>query len=169
MVNCNYENFGCMGGYLLTSIDYLMVEGTVSSTCKAYQGERSRCDYRCDQGLHEKDPYEKYYCSVGSLKILTEVEDMKREISTNGPMMFGLMIYEDFMNYNKGIYKHITGDVVSGHAMKAIGYGVDEKEGLYWIMQNQWTEEWGDKGFIKIKAGEIGIDAVGLSCMPDLI
>ena len=23
MVNCNYENYGCAGGYLMTSIDYL--------------------------------------------------------------------------------------------------------------------------------------------------
>ena len=30
MVDCNYENYGCMGGYLITSIDYLMVEGAVS-------------------------------------------------------------------------------------------------------------------------------------------
>lgn len=48
--------------------------------------------------------------------------------------------------------------------MKLIGYGVDGKEGLYWILQNQWSEDWGDRGYIKIKAGEIGIDSVGLSC-----
>ena len=37
MVNCNYENYGCMGGYLITSIDYLMVEGAVSNTCMPYE------------------------------------------------------------------------------------------------------------------------------------
>ena len=30
MVNCNYENYGCLGGYLITSIDYLVVEGAVT-------------------------------------------------------------------------------------------------------------------------------------------
>jgi cathepsin B len=82
--------------------------------------------------------------------------------------MVSLMIYEDFLNYDKGIYKHTAGKLVGGHAMKMIGYGQDETEGLYWVLQNQWTDDWGDKGFIKIKAGEIGIDSVALSCMPDL-
>ena len=30
MVNCNYENYGCSGGYLINSVDYLMVEGAVT-------------------------------------------------------------------------------------------------------------------------------------------
>lgn len=33
MVNCNYENYGCLGGYLMTSVDYLMVEGAVPQSC----------------------------------------------------------------------------------------------------------------------------------------
>ncbi len=50
--------------------------------------------------------------------------------------MVSLMIYEDFLNYDKGIYKHTAGKLVGGHAMKMIGYGQDETEGLYWVLQN---------------------------------
>jgi len=46
--------------------------------------------------------------------------------------MMGLQIYEDFMNYGGGIYRQIVGENMGGHAMKLIGYGVDEKYGLYW-------------------------------------
>ena len=53
--------------------------------------------------------------------------------------------------------------------MKLVGYGEDEKVGLYWILQNQWTIEWGEQGFVRVKAGEIGIDSVALSCLPDII
>ena len=53
--------------------------------------------------------------------------------------------------------------------MKLIGYGTDDQEGLFWLLQNQWTEEWGEKGFVRIKHGEIGIDSVALSCIPDLV
>ena len=133
MVNCNYENFGCMGGYLMTSLDYLQIEGAVSNTCVPYEFERGSCSYRCaDPKSHET--YDKYYCSMGSLRILTTYEDIKREISTNGPMMFGLEIYEDFMSYSEGVYVHHVGELVGGHAMKAIGYGEDQEEGLYWIL-----------------------------------
>lgn len=83
-------------------------------------------------------------------------------------MMMGLRIYEDFMSYASGIYKFTFGELVGGHAMKLIGYGEDSKEGLYWVLQNQWTDDWGEMGYIKIKAGEIGIDAVAMSCEPDL-
>lgn len=53
--------------------------------------------------------------------------------------------------------------------MKLVGWGTDPKVGHYWELQNQWTEEWGEGGFLRIKAGEIGIDSVALACMPDLV
>ena len=47
-------------------------------------------------------------------------------------MLMGLQIYEDFMNYEEGIYKQTWGGPIGGHAMKVIGYGEDPVEGLYW-------------------------------------
>jgi len=47
-------------------------------------------------------------------------------------MLMGLQIMEDFINYDSGIYKHVTGLQVGGHAMKLLGWGTDEEEGLYW-------------------------------------
>jgi C1A family cysteine protease len=47
--------------------------------------------------------------------------------------------------------------MVGGHAIKMIGWGHDDEEGgdgsLFWICQNQWSEAWGEKGFLKVKAG----------------
>jgi len=132
MVNCNYENFGCMGGYLMTTIDYLQTEGLVSNECVPYMGDRGMCTYRCsDDG---KSSYDKYYCAVGSLSVLTSYEQIMMELISNGPLMLGLRIFEDFMNYEHGVYKYTTGDEIGGHAMKLIGYGYDDLEGLYWVM-----------------------------------
>lgn len=100
---------------------------------------------------------------------MTSNAEIMHELIENGPLMLGLEIFEDFLNYSEGIYKYTTGMMVGGHAMKLIGWGMDENEGLYWQMQNQWTSEWGENGYVKIKAGEVGIDSVGLSCMPDLV
>lgn len=130
MVNCNYENYGCMGGYLITSVDYLMVEGAVSNKCVPYTGTSEMCGYRCsDAG---KTKYDKYYCKPGTISIAVTYDEIKRELINNGPMLMGLQIMEDFMNYKSGVYKHVTGEVIGGHAMKVIGWGQDEKEGLYW-------------------------------------
>jgi cathepsin B len=130
MVNCNFENFGCIGGYLTNTIDYLQTEGLVASECVKYQEAVGMCSYRCDEGASEIA--ERYYCKVGSMKIATTFEEIMEDLYKHGPMMVGMMIYEDFMNYESGIYKQITGDVIGGHAMKLLGYGHDEVEGLYW-------------------------------------
>jgi cathepsin B len=71
---------------------------------------------------------------LGSLKVVTKTDEIKKELKENGPMMMGLRIYEDFMSYASGIYKFTFGELVGGHAMKLIGYGEDSKEGLYWVL-----------------------------------
>lgn len=72
---------------------------------------------------------------------------------TNGPMMVGLSVYEDLMNYKEGVYEYTTGKQVGGHAIKIIGWGHTEKNELFWVCQNQWGQTWGMNGYINIKAG----------------
>lgn len=115
----------------MTTIDYLQIEGLVSRECQPYTGKDRQCHYRCDNPVEE---WRKYYCEIGSLKVLTTHDEIKADLRKNGPLMMGLRIYEDFLNYESGIYKQVSGEMVGGHAMKLIGYGEDETEGLYWIL-----------------------------------
>jgi cathepsin B len=91
------------------------------------------------------------------MKIMSNFEAIQRELFTNGPMMVGLSVYEDFTHYKTGVYAHVAGEMVGGHAIKMIGWGHDDEEGgdgsLFWICQNQWSEEWGEQGFVRVKAG----------------
>ena len=48
MVNCDFENSGCSGGYMVNAIDFLMTEGTVTYGCKPYLNILDFCDSRCD-------------------------------------------------------------------------------------------------------------------------
>jgi len=74
MVNCNYMNYGCEGGYLVTSVDYLMVEGGVPEQCVPYIDTMKNCSYRCDIG--GRSGYEKYYCKPGTLAIAVTQEEI---------------------------------------------------------------------------------------------
>ena len=166
LVACDFENFGCNGGLLVNTVDFLQTEGVASEECMPYQDVDTSCQFKC---INPTKEYTKYYCRSGSLKILSDYEDIQRELYTNGPMMVGLSVYEDFTSYKNGTYKHVAGEMVGGHAIKLIGWGHDEKDGsLFWVCQNQWSEKWGMNGFINVKAGEIGLDSMAVACDPDI-
>jgi len=49
------------------------------------------------------------------------------------------------MNYDSGVYYHVSGRVEGGHAVKIIGWGHDNASGLdYWICANSWNTSWGE-------------------------
>ena len=51
-----------------------------------------------------------------------------------------------------GVYQHVSGDYAGGHAVKILGWGV-ENDTPYWLIANSWNEDWGDKGYFKILRG----------------
>ncbi|RWR94162.1 cathepsin B [Cinnamomum micranthum f. kanehirae] len=56
----------------------------------------------------------------------------------------GVVTEEDFAHYKSGVYKHITGYVLGGHAVKLIGWGTTDDGDDYWLLANQWNRSWGD-------------------------
>jgi len=69
------------------------------------------------------------------------------------------------MSYQKGIYHYTTGSFLGGHAVKIVGWGVEQGT-EYWLIANSWSTSWGEKGFFRIKTGEVGIAGTGYSCSP---
>ena len=64
------------------------------------------------------------------------------EIYTNGPVEGTFEVYTDFMSYKSGVYKHTTGSLEGGHAIKIIGWGTENGTD-YWLICNSWTVTWG--------------------------
>lgn len=81
------------------------------------------------------------------------------EIMTNGPVEAAFDVYADFVSYKSGVYQHVSGGLLGGHAIKMLGWGV-ENNTPYWLIANSWNPTWGDKGYFKIKRGtnECGIE-----------
>lgn len=64
-------------------------------------------------------------------------------------METGFEIFEDFFSYSDGIYHHVSGESVGGHAVKILGWG--SENGIdFWICANSWGENWGENGFFRI-------------------
>lgn len=46
---------------------------------------------------------------------------------------------------SSGVYQHVSGSAVGGHAIKVLGWG--EENGVpYWLCANSWNTDWGDNG-----------------------
>jgi len=109
----------------------------------------------------DKHKGKKSYTIVGE-------ENMKAELSTNGPFEVAFQVYADFMSYSSGIYHHQSGSYEGGHAVKLIGYG--EENGVkFWTCANSWDVTWGEKGFFRIRRGndECGIESQAWAGIPE--
>ncbi|KAK4710680.1 hypothetical protein R3W88_005193 [Solanum pinnatisectum] len=58
---------------------------------------------------------------VNAYMISSDPYSIMTEVYKNGPVEVALNVYEDFAHYKSGVYKHITGEYIGGHAVKLIG------------------------------------------------
>jgi len=87
-------------------------------------------------------------------------DKIRHEIFKHGPVEAAFTVFADFLTYKSGVYEHKAGEQLGGHAIKIMGWGVEDgKE--YWLVANSWNEDWGDKGTFKIARGqdECGIES----------
>ncbi|KAI2548815.1 cathepsin B, partial [Homo sapiens] len=66
-----------------------------------------------------------------------------------------------------GVYQHVTGEMMGGHAIRILGWGV-ENGTPYWLVANSWNTDWGDNGFFKILRGQdhCGIESEVVAGIP---
>ena len=59
---------------------------------------------------------------------------MQRELMTHGPFEVGFEVFSDFSSYKNGTYSRSPGATGpgGGHAVKLVGWGVDERGVAYW-------------------------------------
>ena len=82
---------------------------------------------------------------------------------TNGPVEVSFDVYEDFINYKQGVYIQTSGKFLGGHAVKAVGWGIDNGN-EYWIIANSWGTAWGEQGFVRFGTEQyLGIEESGIA------
>merc|ERR1711881_60142 len=80
-------------------------------------------------------------------------------IMAGGPVETAFTCYDEFENYVSGIYHVVKKKGPGGHAVKIVGWGV-ENGVKYWKVANSWNPYWGEKGYFRIRRGnnECGIE-----------
>ena len=66
------------------------------------------------------------------------------------------------MQYESGIYNHISGTLLGGHDVVIIGWGIEDGT-KYWIAQNSWGKDWGEQGYFRIVEGICKFDEQGIA------
>jgi cathepsin B len=171
---CSTCGFGCEGGWPIKAWKYFKDNGLPTGglygdnkTCQPYkfppcdhhvsgeygpcQGdfETPKCEKTCVNGATYK---EDLWYGESAYSIPKNEEAIKTEIYNHGSVGAAFTVYEDWVNYKSGVYKYTKGKQLGGHAVKIIGWGVENGD-KYWLVANSWNKGWGDNGFFKIRRG----------------
>lgn len=67
------------------------------------------------------------------------------------------------------MYQHVIGNQLGGHAVKILGWGVEDGVS-YWLAANSWGKEWGEGGYFKILRGvnHVGVESNVVAGLPKL-
>ncbi|KAI6655572.1 Cathepsin B [Oopsacas minuta] len=161
LIACDTASNGCEGGYLLSTWKYLQNIGAVESDCYKYSfltkvfGFSGMCqlNWYGDYCPSNKSKEPTFYTSIGAYQLTSDVATIQKEIYMYGSVEAGLQVYSDFLHYKSGVYSHVYGRSVGGHAVKMVGWGSDDGVD-YWIIANSWGSNWGNLGgYFKIKRG----------------
>ncbi|KAH9624616.1 hypothetical protein KSS87_010319 [Heliosperma pusillum] len=170
---------GCDGGTPIYAWRYLVHHGVVTAECDPYFDTEGcshpgcepgyptpKCEKKCTNG-NQLWKQSKHY-SQNAYRVKSDPHDIMAELYKNGPVEVAFDVYEDFAHYKSGVYKHITGEYLGGHAVKLIGWGTSADGEDYWLLANQWNRSWGDDGYFMIKRGtnECGIEEDVVAGLP---
>lgn len=169
LVSCDSSDMGCQGGRIPYAWKFMESKGLVTDKCFPYgagSGQAPQCTDSCADGTS----FNKVWKAKSGYAV-TGVENIQKEIMTNGPVQTGFMVYKSFMTYKSGVYSKHFWELLpkGGHAVKIIGWGVEEGTDYWWVA-NSWTDTWGLKGFFKIKRGDnqCNIESDVYAGMPDV-
>ncbi|XP_054282247.1 cathepsin B-like [Macrosteles quadrilineatus] len=181
---CHTCGFGCNGGFPGMAWRYWVHSGLVSGGsygsnqgCIPYEiapcehhvngtrppcaegGKTPKCEKKCQASYNVDYKKDKHY-GQKAYSVEGEEKQIQVEIMRNGPVEGAFSVYEDFVQYKSGVYKHVAGRMLGGHAIRILGWG-EENGSPYWLVANSWNSDWGDHGYFKILRGsdECGIES----------
>jgi hypothetical protein len=134
------------GWYFVPALSYAQHSGVPDEACFPYD--------LSDGQSHPCPDRDKRIIKITGWRTILNASQAKEWISTRGPLMSGMSVYDDFFYYQKGVYRSVYGGYVGDHAICIVGY---DDAGGYWICKNSWGPVWGEKGWFKIAYGDCGV------------
>ncbi|KAK6049558.1 papain family cysteine protease [Cooperia oncophora] len=105
--------------------------------------EHRICKKYCEYGYGKRYSKDKIY-ATSAYAVPSDEEAIRAEIYNKGPVQASFTVFEDFVHYKNGVYVNTGGKKQGGHAVKIIGWGV-ENGTKYWTIANSWNTDWGEE------------------------
>jgi C1A family cysteine protease len=134
----------CSSGWKMSNaISFLEASGIPDEPCFPYASSDGS-DLSCN-----------LTCSDVSSRLITKITTSRpskgyidisaiKHAVMKGPVLANLILYEDLQYYKSGVYKHLKGNKLGGHAVSIVGWNDDTSS---WIVQNSWGSKWGEAGY----------------------
>mmetsp|Transcript_27431 Transcript_27431/g.49434 ORF Transcript_27431/g.49434 Transcript_27431/m.49434 type:complete len:336 (-) Transcript_27431:25-1032(-) len=160
LISCAYNNHGCAGGLTANAWGDVLKQGIATEDCLNYTSgntfEMPACPSKCADGSRVQ------LYNITSVVRYNNPKSIQMGILTEGPIEAQFLVFQDFMSYKGGIYKHVSGGFIGGHAIRIVGWG-NEDGTDYWIVANSWSTSWGEKGYFRIAWDQCGISSQGIA------
>jgi len=145
----------CKGGWKLSeAVAFVTNRGAADAACMSYQSGQTGADTPCANACN---PDQQRLQKVTSVERPTtgfvDVEKIKRALM-HGPLLSSMILYEDFMFYGQGVYRHTEGRGIGSHAVMIIGW--DDSQNA-WIGRNSMGTRWGLKGDFLIARDDVSL------------
>ena len=156
ILNCAVGS--CQGGDAGDAYRLAYSVGIPDRTCQAYEGKKKNCDkvgicMDCNQDYcWAVTSYRRVF--VEEYGEVQGIDSMKAEIFARGPITCFMVMTEEFMNYDGGIFVEHDHSYKGGHIVEVAGWGMNQITGQrYWIARNNWGNDWGENGWFRINMG----------------
>nr|XP_020177076.1 ervatamin-B-like [Aegilops tauschii subsp. strangulata] len=141
LIDCDYSNSGCWGGFSLRALRYIQRNGLSSE---------SSYPYRARRGICKKD--KSVAARISGFRFVYWTEEALEKAVARQPVIVSLQgtIYLD--NYKGGIMDYEALPTRTNmHNVLIVGYGTDPSGVKYWRFKNSWGDSWGEGGFGRIR------------------
>lgn len=167
ILDCDKTSSGCKGGTINRVLAWGKRKGFMPEECYTKGEEECTQDTVAENECRQSNNIYK----VVDFCLASEVEGVKREIMTNGPVLGQLDPFTDFLTYSSGQYQRTQESFrYNGkHVVKVVGWDMTPDGNSAWIIENTWGPSWGENGYgYVVSNGETHLDffALGLAVYP---
>lgn len=158
------KNSNCTRGTVNKVLQWGKRRGFIPESCYPATGEQGECP---DEHLAENECRQaNNFYKVIDFCIATDVQGIRKEIMTNGPVLAQMTPYTDLLTYGEGVYQRTSDSFRynGNHVVKVVGWESSPDGSAHWIVENTWGADWGENGTARVASGgDTSIDFFAMS------